>query len=249
MKIIDTHIHCIPYIDDGAQSFDEAVAMINMGYEEGIGLFICTPHSEFITKENKLEKVIEGRKMLQSEVDVPIVGLVHGCEIYCTLHNIDRVIEDIGSGLYYALAEKSDHYLIEFDYNESADRMIEMCCRLTEQDYPIRPVLAHAERYRHIDDIVDDVRKLGCMIQINVSSVTDEAFFSRSDKTIRLLEKRNVDFLGTDAHRLGWRPPKVKDGIKVIQELLPEEYVRDLAYRNALRYLFSDYGISEDRFR
>ena len=63
MKIFDIHIHCIPGIDDGAQSIEEAIQMIKYGFDHGIGAYICTPHSECITVINKSEEV-NGREML-----------------------------------------------------------------------------------------------------------------------------------------------------------------------------------------
>ena len=33
---IDIHSHIIPEVDDGAKSFEESLAMLNVAYEQGI---------------------------------------------------------------------------------------------------------------------------------------------------------------------------------------------------------------------
>ena len=50
---------------------------------------------------------------------------------------------------------------------------------------------------------------------------------------------------------MNWRVPTAQEGLKIIQSILPEDEVRDIAYRNALKYLIdhSDIRISEDDFQ
>ena len=41
---IDMHNHIIPRVDDGSNSMDESMALIDMEYKEGVRKLICTPH-------------------------------------------------------------------------------------------------------------------------------------------------------------------------------------------------------------
>ncbi len=41
--VSDIHMHVIPYVDDGADDFDDALAMLRIAYEEGVRSIIATP--------------------------------------------------------------------------------------------------------------------------------------------------------------------------------------------------------------
>lgn len=41
---IDMHCHILPEVDDGAESIEETVQMLQIAYQEGIRCIIATPH-------------------------------------------------------------------------------------------------------------------------------------------------------------------------------------------------------------
>lgn len=44
IRIIDTHSHILPEVDDGAQNIEETRRMLQIAYDEGIRYIIATPH-------------------------------------------------------------------------------------------------------------------------------------------------------------------------------------------------------------
>ena len=55
--------------------------------------------------------------------------------------------------------------------------------------------------------------------------------------TQSLVEAELVDMMGSDAHRIGHRPPKLMRGVGYIRENCREEYAEDILWRNAERCL------------
>ena len=42
--MIDLHFHCLPAIDDGAETLGEGVAMCRRAWEDGCSAVVATPH-------------------------------------------------------------------------------------------------------------------------------------------------------------------------------------------------------------
>lgn len=57
--MIDIHCHILPYIDDGPNSYDEALDMAKGAVEAGITHLYATPHHFNGRFENKKDKIIE----------------------------------------------------------------------------------------------------------------------------------------------------------------------------------------------
>ena len=78
---------------------------------------------------------------------------------------------------------------------------------------------------------------MGVLIQVNAGSIT--GFFGKGSKEIaeKLLKKKLVHFIGTDAHSDGGRAPKIEECAQILQKKCPAEYVEELLYRNAGKYI------------
>ena len=48
-----------------------------------------------------------------------------------------------------------------------------------------------------------------------------------------MVQEKLVDFLGTDAHRMDHRPPKIAYGMKDLMEIADPDYAIQIAYQNA----------------
>lgn len=58
----------------------------------------------------------------------------------------------------------------------------------------------------------------------------DEALVTRARE---LLERKEITFLGSDAHRADHRPPEVEMGLSYLYEHADREYADAVAYGNA----------------
>ena len=73
---------------------------------------------------------------------------------------------------------------------------------LRESD--IRPVIAHPERYRYIQDDIDRaalIRSYGCEMQVDARALTLSPFSMEGRCAKRLLREGLCDYIASDAHR------------------------------------------------
>jgi protein-tyrosine phosphatase len=71
--VLDFHSHILPEVDDGSQSVDESILMINALAEQGIDRIVATPHfyandesvSEFLVRRQKAYNEFNTLKYLE----------------------------------------------------------------------------------------------------------------------------------------------------------------------------------------
>ncbi len=235
-QIIDVHCHIIPGVDDGAKSYEQAYAMLDIAYQQGIRDMIATPH-HMPEGKNASPQVIRARlDKLQAYVDEMgyDMKLYPGNEIY--FHG--EAADMLEQGLICTLAD-TDYVLVEFSPMDDARYIRNSLAELQNMGY--NPIIAHVERYMSLVnppfDKIQELRDMGILIQVNAGSVT--GFFGKHSKNTaeKLLKKELVDFIGTDAHSDGGRAPKVKECAELLCKKCSPEYVEDLLYRNAEKYL------------
>lgn len=220
----DIHTHILPCIDDGAQSFEESIALLELMQKQGITHVLATPH--FYPQEDNLtdfsEKISVAFAKLEDEVvkrNLPKIYL--GCEML--------YFEGIGqskslpvlciSGSRYLLLELTDNCINETLFQDLRD--IKSNCNIT-------PIIAHIERYhkaKNYKKLLKFIAEEKVLAQINASSVLIPAF----KRTIKKLLKENlVQFIATDTHSVEERPPMLLPALKVISDLLGTEYSQRL---------------------
>lgn len=236
MKFVDTHIHCVQNTDDGSQSLSDSIQMLKMEYEQSVRDVFCTVHSEMITDMNddafalsQMENLIDA---FQNETGNSMkLNLL--TEIHINLDSFEDCFIGMKKIVPWFRPIDGAYYMFAFDYEETAENMVEICKRLIERG--IKPVISHAERYTYILEAIDRLREIGCIIQVNIGSFVRGGFLAFTDIALQMLDNKQIDILGTDAHRMKWRPPVIMDGYNIIKDLTTEEYLYDICYGNAAK--------------
>lgn len=228
--MIDCHIHILPAIDDGANSFDEALKMARQSYQSGVDQMIVTPHSnQFQRYENyydkTLLKVFHDFKETLKTNDIPL-QIYLGMEIFAS----DDLVEKIENGQLIGL-NSTRYYLVEFAFNEEIDYIEKILMQLL--DHHMIPIIAHPERYTCFQKepwLIYRFLKAGCLSQINKDSVF--GFFGKSamHTAKMLLDYHLVSLVASDGHSSFWRDGAMDE----IQTYL--EYHYGLRYAKALLY-------------
>lgn len=236
-KMIDLHMHIIPDVDDGSDSIEMSEQMLRMAIEQGVEVVFATSHSsahegdtEYTRHQyRKLQKLIRDKEL-------PI-KMYLGCEMLYDIRCIDSILQELDSGRIPSL-NGTQYVLTELFYGLGKDVMYYINLLL---DKGWIPVIAHAE---HLDDLsvetLREMKEAGCKIQINAYSIAEEKNEVTKSRALALLENQLVDFVGSDAHRLDHRPPKVATGIEYLYANFEEEYVDDILYNNAMNLLLKE---------
>ncbi len=220
---VDIHSHIIPGVDDGSQSFEESMEMLNIAYDQGVRVMYATSHfgsgKEKYDKELLLER-FEKLKEMALGVGDDGIELLLGNEVYYrpgTVELLDKKeIFTMGGSRYV---------LVEFAYGISYNELYRSLQKLINAGYV--PILAHIERYyclyRKFSEIAS-LREMGIGLQINTDSVMAK-FSSEASFCRKLIRNGYIHFLASDCHRVGWRPPVMKDGYSVLEKKTPPEYL------------------------
>ena len=238
-QIVDIHCHIIPGVDDGAKSYEQAFHMLDIAYEQGIRYIIATPHY-MPEGKNASPEVIQARvgKLQAYADDMQYqMNIYTGNEIY-----FHGEVADLLEDRKICTLASTNYVLVEFSPMDDARYIRNSLAELQNMGY--NPILAHVERYMSLIqapfDKIEELKEIGVLIQVNAGSIT--GFFGKQSKVVaeKLLKKELVDFIGTDAHSDGGRAPKIKECAEILEKKCKTEYVEELLYRNAEKYILSE---------
>lgn len=225
--MIDSHIHILPGIDDGAKNLEESLQMALKAYDSGIKKMIVTPHS-FILKNIDFKSLQETFNQFKTALkihDIPLEVYL-GMEIYVDDDLIDLIHHHPMIGL-----NSSSYYLIEFDFYENPTYIESKILEMLEQHYI--PVIAHPERYQCIQKepwLIYRYLKWGCLSQINKDSVFGMFGYHAQVCAQKLLDYGLVSLIASDGHDAFYR----NSDMTKIQNYLQDYY--DLNYSYHLLY-------------
>jgi len=194
---VDMHSHLLPGLDDGSQDVEDSVAYIKELNQLGYHKFICTPHiisDLYPNNRRTIEPAYQLLKQKLADEKVP-VEILFSAEF---MVNID--FEELISK--NELLPFGDNYLlIEMSYLTPSPNIREIISELIMQGY--KPILAHPERYNyyhHHPESIEEFKEAGCLLQVNLLSLT--GYYGKSVKKVaeHLIQQKMVSFAGTDLH-------------------------------------------------
>jgi len=224
----DFHIHILPDVDDGAANVSESAIMLEVSAAQGITQVVATPH--YIPHRQSIKKFLKARKnalneILEEIVPPPGMEISLGAEVYIE----QRLCEEIL--LPELTLAGSDYILLEPPYS-SYKSWIEDEIHNVIYGYKLTPVIAHIERYLSWYSKNDIERLLnieGIVLQVNA-----EAFSHRKliKFVLSLIEDGRTVILGSDAHNMSSRPPKLDLAYDVLKARLDKSVFQNFLTTN-----------------
>lgn len=194
---IDIHSHLLFGIDDGAQTFDDTLHLIQPLMDFGIKHFITTPHVMQHVWENTSE-IITNR---QNEVNILLQEKGINIKLKAAAEYLmnDHFVQLFKS--HSLLTLKDNYVLVEMSYINAPIQLYEIIFDLQVAGY--KPVLAHPERYNFYHNNFDEYYKLkksGCLFQLNLLSVVGYYGDGVAKTAQKLLAQGLIDFASSDTH-------------------------------------------------
>lgn len=244
-RIIDTHAHILPGIDDGARDLETSVEIVRWLAEQGVTDIIATPHyiieTEYVSPKSANNKLLKKLNTELKKAGIK-VKLHLGNEIY-----INDRIKDLIKTKKIAPINDGQYLLIEMSLDDECPNYEDYFYELTQDGYKV--ILAHPERYAIIQKDYEIARRLyemGVLLQCNMGSILGK-YGSGAKKVVKKLAKDKMIFaLGSDAHYPGredylpvaWKKLSKFYGdeeLRQILELNPAEILKKVAKKKSVK--------------
>ena len=189
----DRHCHVLFGVDDGIRTLEDSLAVLAYDEEVGISEVWCTPH---IMEDvpNTTEALRERFEQLRQAYSGPIK--LHLAAEYM----LDTLFEErFNAG--DLLTMEDNTVLVETSTWNPPSDMTGTLRRIQKAGY--RPLLAHPERYRYLNDAgYERFHKMGIHFQLNAGSLVGYYGETAMRKAHDLLAKGWYSEIGSDCHRL-----------------------------------------------
>lgn len=225
--MIDIHAHILPGLDDGSDSPETSLMMAYAAVESGVTAIIATPHcnQRGLYENYASPELTERLERLRGEIAAAGIPLevYQGMEVFGT-RDVPRLLRE---GKLLTLGG-SRYLLIEFAFREDPLYMDRLVHALLEDG--VIPIVAHPERYVHLQDIPDILYDWICDgigVQINKGSLFGKFGRHAQQLAMALLWNDLVSCVASDAHGVEMRTTEMADA----QDFLTMEFSAALAER------------------
>lgn len=234
----DIHAHILPGVDDGCESLDQSLELIDSALKNNVSNIILTPHftsgdnSETqLTRDALLKRIGILRQYLKNNLSrAGEIKLFPGMEIRISPGLIGLLKK---KDLLLTLLDGNKNILVDVPFLEIQPYLFDILFKLKLSG--LTPIFAHPERYEFIMENMDIIRKIkdiGSLIQIDNSSLV-----SKNDKrtyiaALRLLKSGLVDLIASDSHFARGRSSNFINAYEVLIKTLGKKEAAKIAIEN-----------------
>jgi protein-tyrosine phosphatase len=245
--MIDLHSHILHGLDDGPETMDESIQMCWISYRDGVRTIVATPHtlngeyrndrSTILAKVKELNEALTqcglrnsefGIEDLQSEISLhsalctphSALKILPGADVHFSneiLHQLDQgEVTTVGDGKKFLILEFPFH-TIPFG---AEDVLFQLMARR------ITPIISHPERNLEITRRPKryyEMIRMGCFGQVTAMSLTGGFGAKIKGFAEKLLKKRLIHLIASDAHSVDGRPPILSTAIKEAEKIIGRE--------------------------
>jgi protein-tyrosine phosphatase len=230
VSFVDIHCHLLPGIDDGAKSWDDALAMARLAVDDGTTTIIATPHQLGNFSHNRGDEIRNLVGEMQRRLDdahVPL-SVLPGADVRIE----PELIERIQSGDVLTLGDHRRHVLLELPHELyfPIDPVLEELARRK-----VVGILSHPERNEGIlrqPGVLAPLVEAGCLMQVTAGSLGGSFGPSCREFAEWMLNEGLVHFVATDGHGPHSRRPLMRRAFERVRELTNEETAMDVCGRN-----------------
>ena len=210
----DLHTHILPSMDDGANSVEESLAMLQMQVDQGVDRVALTSHF-YIAKESVgsflSRRNAAYQELLTRSEEMARPDLILGAEV-ALMPGISELPE-----LDKLCYEGTKILLVELPMIPWTDSVFNQLHCL-ESRRGLMPMIAHIDRYFHCQKKaqIERVLEMGYPIQVSAAAILRNL---GRVQALRLLRDYDA-LLVSDCHNTETRSPNIGDAMKVVGKKL-----------------------------
>jgi protein-tyrosine phosphatase len=250
--MIDLHCHILYGLDDGPRTLEESVQMCQMSYKDGVRTVVATPHTlndsyqnnrlTILSKVQELKEALTQCGLRNSEFGVndPQSGIpLHSTldtrhstfEILpgADVHFCDELLSRLDQGTLTTVGDGKRFLIIEFPSHTIPYRAEDLLFQLMARG--IAPIISHPERNPGImlrPERYYEMVRIGCLGQVTAMSLTGEFGPKIRQFAEKLLKKRLIHVIASDAHGTNGRPPGLTRALREAERIVGEESARKM---------------------
>lgn len=251
----DIHCHIIPYVDDGASDIEDALELVKEEYSQGVRYMVMTPHlreNMFDTSISDVKDHFKKLNELIKKAGISDLNIYLSREYYCD-DRLKALLEGYCAGRERVVFEDKQYFpdkeiipfgkykciLLEFS---SSQYQADEFSSFTELAIAagLVPVIAHAERYKYIQEnprCAEKLRKEGTYIQANADAIIGRDLKIRVDTARKLVTAGYVDIVASDVHDPEIRKPSLAKCYGYLKKKVGKEYADCLMNETACKLL------------
>lgn len=230
-KLVDIHAHILHGVDDGAETMEESMRLLEIASNEGITDIIATPHAYSPQFNVPKEKVLEQLALLTKEIELRNLDIqVHAGQ---ELRLMDILPLKIKAEEGLSLAG-SRYILLELPSSGIPGYTVNIIQQLLNLDKI--PIIAHPERNRAIAQKPEYLERLirhGALAQITAGSLSGHFGKNIQKLSVQLTQANLIHTYGSDVHNLAARPALFNEGLDYLEKRKLHDYVDILLENNA----------------
>ena len=198
--LTEYHCHILPGIDDGSDSVDTSLKMVEMMKAQGVERIVATPHF-YAHKEKSVVDYLQKRQAAFESIkdSMAIQDVYLGAEVA-----IEHSISEL-PGIEKLAITGTRIILLELPYRAYEKWMSEEIYNISAE-YKLKVMLAHVHRYLpyYSKEEIETILSSKSVLQIN-----NEAFASWKEKRFakKVMAEHTHFAFGSDAHKLTDRKP------------------------------------------
>ena len=235
---VDIHCHCLPGLDDGPATVEEAVALCRALVADGVTVAVATPHQ--LGRYDLRNGATEVRQAVAKLRDVLAAeGVPLRVEAGADVRVDERLPRLLDVGHVLTLADNGVYALLELPH-ETYIEPLPLVRMLVARG--LRPIVSHPERHEHVarhSKLVLPWLQHGATLQVTAGSLAGDFGGVAERCAWDLVTAGSVAFVASDAHGATRRPPRMTAAIELIERRLGRAAARRLCLDNPRRVLTS----------
>jgi protein-tyrosine phosphatase len=227
--MVDLHCHILPGMDDGAENFEQSLAMAESAIADGITHVVATPHANS-TYTFDFSRVLCLREELRAKLGGRL-ELASGCDFHLNPENLAAL--KTNPRIY--CINQHDYLLVELSNFSIPFTMDQTLHELHLAG--LRPIITHPERnsiLRTQPERLAQWVRLGCYVQVTGAAVTGGFGKGPRQDALAWIGQGLVHFVASDAHNTTSRPLRLQPAYEVVRERYGEETAQALFLHNPL---------------
>ncbi|MFY8021874.1 MAG: tyrosine-protein phosphatase [Bacteroidia bacterium] len=198
---VEFHSHLIPGVDDGVETIEQSLEILQNFHELGMRKVITTPHIMSDYYKNGPENLIPLRDTLREKLAE--MGIPLELEVAAEYMVDDAFDKKIESGNLLTFGPKKKHILIELPFMSEPNNFKKVLFELQIAGY--KPILAHPERYLYMGNNrsrYEELKDQGILFQVNMLSLLGYYSKQVQESAFYLIDHEMIDLIGSDTHHM-----------------------------------------------